>query len=131
MTLELINETKWRVPRSFLSLWVRAVSRDLKIKSRNKMTIAFVDSPRSKALNLRFRRQNKATDVLSFDSLEKGSLGELVICVPLVKSQAREHLLSVQEELGYLVLHGILHLLGYEHENGGANARKMFRLQDR
>jgi probable rRNA maturation factor len=47
-----------------------------------------------------------------------------------LKRQAREHKLSFQHELGYMVLHGILHLLGYDHETSEADAEKMFAIQD-
>ena len=99
--------------------------------------IAFVSDRKMCQLNREFRGKDRPTDVLSFETFEirKGSnrsknLGELALCLPLVKAQAKEHKLSFNEELGYLILHGILHLLGFEHEKGGASARRMFRLQD-
>ena len=61
----------------------------------------------------------------------RGFLGELVLCGEVVRSQAEDHQLSLQEELGYLLIHGLLHLLGYEHEKGGKKAKIMFELQDR
>lgn len=131
MILNVVNETAWRVPRAFLKRWVDHAARELKIARRTALTIAFVGRARSQRLNHRFRAKKKPTDVLSFSAVEPGSLGELVVCVPLVKAQARAHDLTVNEELGYLVLHGMLHLLGYEHERGGAQARRMFALQDR
>ena len=62
--------------------------------------------------------------------MDDESLGDLVICLDVIKRQAKEHGLTVQEELGYMVLHGFLHLLGYDHEANVRDAKKMFTLQD-
>lgn len=53
-----------------------------------------------------------------------------MLCPQVVERQAKEHDLSFRDELCYLVLHGVLHLLGFEHEQGGARAKKMYELQD-
>jgi probable rRNA maturation factor len=84
------------------------------------------------SLNRRFRRKNKATDVLSFpvDDASFGSAGDLAISVETAARQAREqgHRLSV--ELRVLMLHGLLHLAGYDHEaDEGEMARKEQRLR--
>jgi probable rRNA maturation factor len=88
-----------------------------------------------KKLNQQFRGRDYATDVLSFEgqglSDDGGAvLGELVLCMPVIKRQAKEHGLSLNEELGYMVLHGILHLLGFDHERTRAEAARMFKVQD-
>jgi len=68
---------------------------------------------------------------LSFPGDEsQGSLGELILCPQVLKAQAKEHDFSFQEELGYMIIHGVLHLLGYDHEKTSHQAKKMFRLQD-
>ncbi|MCJ8277720.1 MAG: rRNA maturation RNase YbeY [Bdellovibrionales bacterium] len=100
-----------------------------KIK-KSELTLAFVEKSHIKKLNKQFRGKNKPTDILSFDGFEPGELGELVLCGDIVDLQAKEHKLGKNEELGYLLIHGVLHLLGYEHEKGGAEEKKMFALQD-
>lgn len=83
-----------------------------------------------RSLNSSFRGKKKVTDILSFSGFESNDLGELVLCGEVIERQAKDHFLSNNQELGYLLIHGVLHLLGYEHEQGGAKAKKMFKLQD-
>ncbi len=82
-------------------------------------------------LNKTFRGKDYATDVLSFDATDPESLGELVLCPEVIQRQAKEHELSDFAEYAYMVLHGILHLLGYDHEKDDKAAREMYRLQDK
>lgn len=131
MNLHIINQTKKNVSKVFLSKWVRALSKELPLKHKKKLTdltLIFVTKSQSKKLNKTYRNKNYATDVLSFGSYD--SMPELVLCIDIIRQQAREHSLSFNHELGYLVLHGILHLLGYEHEKTKAGSKKMFRIQD-
>lgn len=94
------------------------------------MTVVFVEAEPARALNLKFRGKDYATDVLSFESLEETSLGELVMCPEILKLQAKDHGLSYRDESCYMVLHGILHLMGFEHEESPQKAQEMFKLQD-
>ncbi len=89
-----------------------------------------IEKQNMRELNKKYRKKNKITDVLSFAG-EADFLGDVVICAQQVQKQAKEHKLDASEELAYLVLHGLLHLLGYDHEASAAEAKKMFRLQDK
>ncbi len=95
-----------------------------------ELILVFLDTRDAKKLNSQFRGKDYATDVLSFDPIDPQSLGELVICPQVLKKQAKEHELSYNLELGYMVLHGVLHLLGFEHEDNEEDAAVMFKLQD-
>ncbi|MEQ1876307.1 MAG: rRNA maturation RNase YbeY [Bdellovibrionia bacterium] len=130
MTVTILNRTSRKIPRAFLLRWVKRAFKKLNVSSKTSLTLVFIAPREIRALNRAFRRKDRPTDVLSFESVEKGSLGELALCPSIVARNAREHGLSFNEELGYMVLHGILHLLGHEHERGGPAAKKMFRLQD-
>jgi probable rRNA maturation factor len=101
-----------------------------KNNSGQELTLVFLNPKEAKANNKRFRGKNYATDVLSFEGMFPESLGELIMCPQVLQKQAKEHGLKYQEELGYMILHGILHLLGYDHETGTADAEKMFGIQD-
>lgn len=94
------------------------------------LTIVCLDKKSARTINKEFRGKDYATDVLSFDPIEPDSLGELILCPEVLKTQAKEHHLTYQMELGYMVLHGILHLLGFEHEDDAKKAEEMFGLQD-
>ena len=101
-------------------------------KLRGKeLVVAFLDPGPARKLNKQFRQKDYATDVLSFGAEgDPAALGELVICPQVIVRQAKEHGLSVREELAYMVLHGVLHLLGFDHETSERDAKKMFKLQD-
>ncbi|NQY80390.1 MAG: rRNA maturation RNase YbeY [Candidatus Caenarcaniphilales bacterium] len=88
-------------------------------------------------LNKNFRNKDKVTDVLSFNSVEpiielEGEeltpLGDIIICTKQAARQAEEYGFSLRRELIFLFIHGVLHLLGYDHETE-AEAEKMFRIQ--
>lgn len=137
MKIHVINQAK--VPTlqiQFLKSWCQKIQSELKkqgfsksLKNKN-LTVVFLESAAAKKINFQFRKRNYATDVLSFESAESSSLGELVLCWTVLKKQALKHGHSTKFELGYMVLHGILHLLGYDHEKDEIEAIEMFRLQD-
>jgi probable rRNA maturation factor len=88
-------------------------------------TIAFVSDANIRRLNRQFRGIDKATDVLSFPAGEtdKSNLGDIAISVETAAKQAKENGLKFDEEVAQLILHGLLHLCGYDHEtdNGEMN----------
>jgi probable rRNA maturation factor len=86
-------------------------------------TIAFVSDKKIRELNRQFRGVDKATDVLSFPAGEPNNLGDVAISVETAAAQAKENRLSFENEIAQLILHGLLHLSGYDHEtdNGEMN----------
>ena len=93
------------------------------------VSVRAVGSARSRSLNLRFRGKDRPTNVLSFEgpgALPDGTriLGELVICVPVVAREAREQGKSAESHWAHMTVHGVLHLLGFDHELD-REARKM------
>jgi probable rRNA maturation factor len=98
------------------------------------VTVAFVSDRAMRALNRRWRGQRGTTDVLSFpagqDEFERragATLGDVVISVERAARQAAEHGLTLDEEIAQLILHGLLHLCGYDHEtdDGEMNALEL------
>jgi len=94
-------------------------------KNDPSATIAFVSDKTIRQLNRQFRGMDKATDVLSFPSGETDSanLGDIAISVDTAAVQAKENGFTFDEEVAQLILHGLLHLSGYDHEtdNGEMN----------
>jgi rRNA maturation RNase YbeY len=86
-------------------------------------------------LNFNYRKKRYPTDVLSFPTnspfRETGFLGELVICLPTLKKQAKELHHSADQELNVLLIHGLLHLLGLDHEKNSEEATRMARWEAR
>ncbi|MEK7689915.1 MAG: rRNA maturation RNase YbeY [Bdellovibrionota bacterium] len=93
--------------------------------------VKVVGSAQMIRLNAKYRKKRSATDVLSFSPPEpirnSGYLGELVICLPVLKRQAVERKQLQSTELQILLVHGVLHLLGLDHEKDGAQLREMLR----
>lgn len=87
-------------------------------KQQADATIAFVSDTKIRDLNRRFRGVNRTTDVLSFPSDDEstGSLGDIAISVDRAEEQAIENGLTFDDEVAQLILHGLLHLSGYDHE---------------
>ena len=137
MKVEIICQTKLSSPlkpflREAVCFFEIALEKKkiLKPSPQKKLTLAFISSKEIKKLNKQFLNQNDVTDVLSFSPVEKNSLGELALCMKKIKSQAKKHKNNLKEETAYLILHGLLHLLGFHHEKGGATARQMYQIQD-
>lgn len=96
-------------------------------------SVAFVSDRRMKELNQLFRGKDSTTDVLSFPNEpdefdpDKNNLGDIVISVEQAAKQSKENSLSLETEIKQLILHGVLHLCGYDHETdrGEMNAREL------
>ncbi len=91
-------------------------------KKNAELSVAFVGQGRIRELNKKYRGKNRATDVFSFPG---DGLGELVICLREVKKNAKKYKSTFEKELARVLIHGILHLLGYEHEKSGKKAKLM------
>lgn len=100
------------------------------LNNKKEITVVFLTKSEMKKLNYQFRKKNKATDVLSFDSQDANSFGELLLCPEILKIQAKQQKHSYHYELGYMLIHGFLHLLGYDHELSVNEEKIMFRLQE-
>jgi probable rRNA maturation factor len=103
----------------------------------DEATIAFVSDRQIRELNRRFRGIDKATDVLSFPAGDEtggvaGNLGDIAISLERATIQAKENSLTLDEEIAQLILHGLLHLCGYDHETDqGEMNRLELRLRQR
>ena len=98
-----------------LSVFLVRLRRVLRLRPES-FSAVLVSDRRIRELNRRYRRRSAATDVLSFPLRENGYLGEVVISAPTARRQARRYRHRVEEEVKLLLLHGVLHLLGYDHE---------------
>jgi len=99
-----------------------------------ELSLALVDNREIQALNTKFRNKDAPTDVLSFPADNHANpgiplLGDVIISVEKAEQQAKERKRSLQEEMVILLVHGILHLIGYDHERSPRDARIMGRLE--
>jgi len=115
-----------RVPDGGLGRWLARIA---PASARGELAIALVSDARMRVLNRSYRRKDYATDVLSFSTPNSQlptpnlQLGDIVIATGVARRQARDAGHSYQSELRVLALHGLLHLLGYDHEHPADKGR--------
>ena len=108
-------------------------------KSSADLTIVLVNDRRMRALNATYRNKNRTTDVLSFEpgptipgtTARSRFLGEIVIALPRAFSQAKKLGITLDDEVSNLLIHGLCHLLGYDHEKGDREALEMKRAEEK
>jgi probable rRNA maturation factor len=128
MTLqEVCRSTSFEIHKRDLQGWVWETLQAAGIQKKRKceITIRIVDLEESQFLNFHYRKRAKPTNVLSFPSdlpkevmkkITTRPLGDLVICLPVMLQEADEQAKTPLEHFAHLVVHGVLHLLGYDHE---------------
>ncbi len=121
LSIEVVARTT-RAPG--LGVWLQSIAPS---RATGHLTVAITPDARVRALNRQFRRKDEATDVLSFPAGERGQLGDVVIASGVARRQAKAAGHSLQTELKVLALHGLLHLLGYDHETDDGRMRRVER----
>lgn len=131
LTFEVSKQTKIAISKRWLKKIATAFAKSEKIGQRRYFSLAFVDAPTIKRLNQAYRGKNEITDVLSFAEnsrnfivlpADEGYIGEIVICVSQAKTQAAQIGCSLKNEVARLLVHGLAHLLGYDHEEASKKA---------
>jgi len=121
--IEVVN--RQRKQKMVLQPWKELAARMLEAIGNNEAsaTIAFVSDKTIRNLNHQFRGVDRSTDVLSFPAEEDDNLGDIAISVDTAAAQCVENGLTLDDEIAQLMLHGLLHLSGYDHEtdNGEMN----------
>ena len=133
MKLAIFKETRTRLPVAQVNRLFEMITDEEADSDRDsRINLIFTTDRRIRALNREFRSQNRATDVLAFSidppDLPGGVLGEVYICAPGARRQARNFGNTLWKEYLRLVCHGLLHLFGYDHVND-RESRKMDRRQ--
>ena len=134
MTLLIKNFTNQKLNQKYLDKITEKTLENVKFKKLVEISLVVIGEKRIRSLNKKYRGIDKVTDVLSFgnDAVNKivknktvkfvnppdgvARLGEVFICYPQVAKQAKRKKHSVKKEMTILLIHGILHLLGYEHK---------------
>ena len=96
-------------------------------KNGMELSVVTVGEKRIGTLNRKYRKKNKPTDILSFNY---GEAGEIVICPEQVRKNAKEYKSTFKQELIKVLIHGVLHLLGYDHEKSSQKAEIMRRREN-
>ncbi len=138
VSVDLVKQVVCALPKSFAVKVVRdtlALSGFDFSEKQVSVTVAFVSEEEIKRLNKTYRRKNKVTDILSFpeyaskneisgSASEEIFLGDLIVCYDYLVRAAKEDGVTLEQEMAYIISHGVLHLLGFRH------SKKMFFLQD-
>lgn len=95
------------------------------LETSAQVTIRFVDAEEGQMLNHEYRGKDYPTNVLSFSYEQDPVFGDLVLCVPVVLREAKEQGKSITTHFAHLIVHGMLHLQGYDHESGEQEAKQM------
>ena len=140
--IEINNLTTASVDEDFLKKICQEVLRGEK-KENKDLSVALVGQGRMRKINKRYRGKNRITDVLAFPEsrvlLEKfkvgpvqktQQLGEIIICFREVKKNAKKYNTTFEKELARVLIHGLLHLLGYDHEKSETESEKMRRKEE-
>ncbi|MFA7170075.1 MAG: rRNA maturation RNase YbeY [Candidatus Paceibacterota bacterium] len=125
MSLLIRNLTRTKIKLNLLGDVEKVVMKEEKIKQNTEVSLVFVGEDRIRKFNKIYRGIDRITDVLSFEGKNEDNfvdpsndvayLGEIFICVPRAKKQAREKGHSIEKEVDILLVHGLFHLLGYDH----------------
>jgi probable rRNA maturation factor len=130
--VELLKAARLRSPsRAEIARWTNAALG--RRAAGREVGVRVVGPAESRRLNARYRGRNKPTNVLSFPapplpvSESPRPLGDMVICPQVLRAEAREQNKSLRAHWAHLIVHGALHLIGYDHERSEAEARRMER----
>ena len=143
MKLSLSLQQNFQAPelvlkRAYLKKVVETSLRHIATQSNCEIGIACVDNAESHQLNLEYRGKDKPTNVLSFPSdlpdeiaaiLDSFPIGDLVICIPVVLQEAIDQQKTPIEHFTHMLVHGTLHLMGYDHETSEQDAEEMEALE--
>lgn len=127
---------------AFFKKVVQKTLNEFGLRGKNvELSINLVGEDRIKALNKKYLNKNRTTDVLSFPiggkvgikPVDNGiiALGDIFICLPVAKRYALKEGVGLNSKLALLAVHGLLHLLGYDHEKSKKEADKMYELQEK
>jgi len=133
-------KTKRPFSQKNLKKIISQTAKELKFKKKFGLSVLLVGDKQIKDLNKKYRHKNKITDVLSFSQKEgdifplspkeRDYLGEIIICYPQVKRQAKFFNQTIEKEFALLLIHGFLHLLGFDDQTS-SGYKKMENLQNK
>lgn len=133
---EIIDEFDYKNDYSYLNEVIDHTLKKLDVKNAC-FSVIFIDDEKMHEMNKHYRGIDRTTDVLSFAlednqtiKTEIRELGDIFISIPKMKAQAEEYGHSEKRELSFLTVHGLLHLLGYDHTRSEEEEKIQFGLQD-
>ncbi len=131
MTLYITDEAELGLEHDFFKTVLDIIYKELNDDRliEREISLLLADDETIQELNKSYRNMDKPTDVLSFEIESDTMLGDIIISVETAKRMAVEYSISLDREIAFLFIHGILHLLGYDHEISVEDEEEMFALQ--
>lgn len=130
MKTNIVNYFNTESYQDLINTVTKVASNQLQLDQNATLTIILVDDSYITNLNQTYRNKDSATDVLTFPDGEFHHLGDVFISMEMCRKQAMDYGHSMERELGFLVVHGLLHTLGYDHHTK-EEEELMFPLQDK
>ena len=116
----------------FFTLVAESVFNELDMSSNEyEISLLITDDETIRKYNKEYRNKDRATDVLSFPMEDDIILGDVAISFETAKRQSEEAEINIDREVAFLFIHGLLHLLGYDHETSQEDEEEMFALQEK
>ena len=113
------------LPRHKVARWIRHA-----LQADGEITVRIVDAEEGQALNRDYRHKDYATNVLTFDYAQEPVVcADLVLCAPVVAREAQENGKTLEEHYAHMLVHGILHAQGWDHETSAEDADEMEALE--
>jgi len=135
MILQIKNFTKQKINKKYLDKIAEKTLKVVKVKMPLEISLVITGENRIKSLNKKYQGIDRATDVLSFGNEDLNDtvkfiippeeilqLGEIFICYPKIEKQSKKKNHSIKKEFSILLIHGILHLVGYDHKESYENS---------
>ena len=131
MKLLYTDEENSSLTYEFFMKIAEAVFKYIDMEENNyEISLLITDDETIHQLNKEYRQKDRPTDVLSFPMEDEVMLGDIVISLDTAKNQAQERDIGLEKEIAFLFIHGLLHLLGYDHETSVEDEKEMFALQE-
>ncbi len=141
INIEIQNLTTRKIDEAFTKKVIHTAIQLEKMTKNGRISVdvAFVGRGRMQVINRNYNGRNRATDILSFSGgadfiMPKSCgeyLGEIILCPAMIQKQASRTMVSFKEEFTHVLIHGTLHLLGWEHEGDHAAQKKMHAYEEK
>lgn len=132
MKILYTDEVNCCLSYEFFTLVAEAVFNELDMNNNEyEISLLITDDKTIRKYNKDYRHKDRATDVLSFPMEDEIMLGDIAVSFDTAKRQAEEAGINIDRETAFLFIHGLLHLLGYDHETSKKDEEEMFALQEK
>ena len=132
MKILYTDEMNCCLSHEFFTLVAESVFNELDMSSNEyEISLLITDDETIRKYNKEYRNKDRATDVLSFPMEDDIILGDVAISFETAKRQSEEAEINIDREVAFLFIHGLLHLLGYDHETSQEDEEEMFALQEK